>query len=164
IGAITAIVLAGVVDISTTSDDLSIQGFETATIGRGLILSNGDTMDAQHDFVNEILDSPVPDHSIVMAGFVFPQLVVRDRGRMDPRILQKDYQAISMLSDRGEAVDEKRDVRYVWLLSYPAFQKLRAEGYNFFLVPDAAGGTAGLYYYRPQLFGATFLRLDRPAP
>lgn len=163
-GAVFAILLAGVVDISTTSDDLSVAAFKTATFGRGLILSNGDTMDAQHDFVDEILRAPVPDHSVVMAGFVFPQLVVRERGRMDARILQRDYSAISMLSDRGEAVDEKHDVRYVWLLSYPAFQALRAEGYNFFLVPDAAGGTAGLYYYRPQLFGATFLRLDRPAP
>jgi hypothetical protein len=164
VGATVAIIVAGVVDITTPSDELNVSGFKSATIGRGLLLSNADTMSAQHDFVNEILRSPVPDHSVVMAGFVFPQLAVRERGRLDSRILQRDHSAISMLSDRGEAVDEQRDVRYVWLLTYPAFQSLRAQGYNFFLVPDAAGGTAALYYYRPQLWGASVLKLDRPAP
>jgi hypothetical protein len=163
-GAVSAIILAGVVDVTTPSDDLTLASFKSATLGHGLILSNGDTMDAQHDFVNEILRAQVPDHSVVMAGFVFPQLAVRERKQLDSRILQRDYSAISMLSDRGEAIDERRDVRYVWLLTYQAFQSLRGEGYSFFLVPDAAGGTAALYSYRPQLFGATFLRLDRPAP
>ena len=163
-GATIAIILAGVVDVTTPSDELSVSTFKSATVGRGLILSNADTMAAQHDFVDEILRSPVPDHSLVMAGFVFPQLAVRERERLESRILQRDHTAISMLSDRGEAVNKERDIRYVWLLTYPAFQSLRAEGYNFFLVPDAAGGVAALYYYRPQIFGATFLKLDRPAP
>jgi hypothetical protein len=121
-------------------------------------------MDAQRDFVQEVLNSPVPDHSVVMAGFVFPQLAVRERGRLEARILERDYDAISMLSDRGEAVDKKRDVRYVWLLTYDTFMALRSQGYSFFLVPDAAGGTSALYSYRPTLLGATFLRLNRPAP
>jgi hypothetical protein len=69
-----------------------------------------------------------------------------------------------MLSDRGEAVDEARDVRYVWLLTYDAYMALRSQGYSFFLVPDAAGGTSALYDYRPTLLGATFLELDRFAP
>jgi len=163
-GAVSAIIVAGIVDVTTPADDLTLGSFKSATLGRGLILSNGDTMTAQHDFVDEILKAQVPDHSVVMAGFVFPQLAVRERKHLDSRILQRDYTAISMLSDRGEAIDEQRDVRYVWLLTYQAFQSLRGEGYSFFLVPDAAGGTAALYFYRPQLFGATFLRLDRPAP
>jgi hypothetical protein len=69
-----------------------------------------------------------------------------------------------MLSDRGEAVDTVRDVRYVWLLTYDTFMALRSQGYSFFQVPDAAGGTAALYDYRPALLGATFLRLDQASP
>jgi hypothetical protein len=164
IGAVVAIIAAGFVDVTTPSDELSLASFRNATIGKGLVLSNAETMTAQHDFVNEIMRSQVPGHSVVMSGFVFPQLAVRQRDQLQSRILQRDYAAISMLSDRGEAVDERRDVRYVWLLTYEAFQHLRAQGYSFFLVPDAAGGTEALYDYRPQLFGATFLRLDRPAP
>jgi hypothetical protein len=95
---------------------------------------------------------------------VYPQLAMRQRENLDIGILEHDYDAISMLSDRGEAVDKQHDIRYVWLLSYDAYMALRSQGYQFFLVPDAAGGTAALYDYRPALLGATFLSLDRPSP
>jgi hypothetical protein len=164
IGTIAAIVFAGVLDITTESDAIGPSSFTTASVGRGLVLSNAQTMAAQHDFVDEIMKADVPDHSVVIAGFVFPQLAVRERDRTDARILQRDYQAISMLSDRGEAVDEKRDIRYVWLLTYEAYEALRSQGYNMYLVPDAAGGTAALYDYRPTLLGASFLKLERQSP
>jgi hypothetical protein len=163
-GAIVAILLAGVVDITTPSDALDFSSVRSASIGRGLILSNGDTMSAQREFVDEVMSASVPGHSVVMAGFVYPQLAVRGRDHLDLRVLQRDYDAISMLSDRGEAVEGGRDVRYVWLLTFDTFMALRSEGYSFFLVPDAAGGTAALYDYRPSLFGAIFLDLDRPSP
>jgi hypothetical protein len=164
IGTITAIVFAGVLDITTESDAIGPSSFTTASIGRGLILSNAQTMEAQHDFVDEIMKADVPDHSVVMAGFIFPQLAERERDLTDAKILQRDYQAISMLSDRGEAVDEKRDIRYVWLLTYETYEALRSQGYNMYLVPDAAGGTAALYNYRPTLLGASFLKLERQSP
>ena len=164
VGAVTLILVAGVVDLTTPSDALDVGTFRQASLGRGLILSNADTMSAQHRFVDEVLSAEVPDHTVVMAGFVFPQLAIRERDRLDSRILERDYEAISMLADRGEAVDAARDIRYVWLLTYDTFIALRSQGYNFFQVPDAAGGTAALYDYRPALFGATFLELDQTAP
>ena len=164
VAATAAILVAGVIDVTTPSDALDLGTFRQASIGRGLILSNADTMSAQRRFVEEVLSAEVPEHTVVMSGFVFPQLAVRGRDRLDSRILERDYGAISMLSDRGEAVDVGRDVRYVWLLTYDTFIALRSQGYNFFLVPDAAGGTAALYDYRPTLFGATFLELDQSAP
>ncbi len=163
-GAIAAIVFAGVFDITTESDELGPSSFKTASVGRGLILSNGVTMTAQHDFVDDVMNADVPDHSVVMSGFVFPQLAVRERANLESKILQVDHGAISMLSDRGEAVNEKRDVRYVWLLTYDTYEALRSQGYSFYLVPDAQGGTAALYDYRPTLLGATFLKLDRQSP
>lgn len=163
-GAIAAIILAGLVDITTPEDDIGVSGLGSAQIGKGLILSNANTMTLQRQFVEEVLAAEVPEHSVVMSGFVFPQLAVRERDRLEPRILQHDYGAISILSDRGEAIEKTRDVRYVWLLTYDAFLALRSQGYAFFQVPDAAGGAAALYDYRPALLGASFLRLDRAAP
>jgi hypothetical protein len=163
-GAITAILLAGVVDITTPGDEFNLDSFTTAEIGRGLILSNADTMRIQREFSEDVLSAEVPNHSLVMTGFIFPQFAVREWDELDFNVLEHDYDAISLLSDRGESVDAARDVRYVWLLTYDSFLALRSEGYSFFLVPDAAGGTAALYDYRPTLFGATFLALDRAAP
>jgi len=159
--AVGAILLAGVVDITTPGEGLSLT---SATVGKGLVLSNAETMSAQRAFVEEIMAADVPDGSLVMTGFIFPQLAVRERDRLDARILEHDYEAISMLSDRGEAVDEARDIRYVWLVNYETFEALRSQGYSMFMVPDAAGSTVALYEYRPALFGATFLRLDQPSP
>jgi hypothetical protein len=163
-GVVAAIIFAGLVDITTPSDDISPTAFSGATVGKGLLLSNAETMDNQQAFVKDIMRARVPDHSVVIAGFIYPQLALRERDRLDLRILERDYDAISMLSDRGEAVDTARDIHYVWLLTYDAFMALRSQGYNFFIVPDAAGGTAALYDYRPTLFGATFLPLERTAP
>ncbi|HLF71321.1 MAG TPA: hypothetical protein VI759_04145, partial [Dehalococcoidia bacterium] len=150
-GAVVCILLAGVVDITTPSDNIGPGSWRDASAGKGLVLSNAETMDAQRDFVDEIMRATVPEHSVVMTGFIFPQIAVRERGRLDSRILQRDFGAISMLSDRGEADDEQNDIRYVWLLTYESYQAMQAQGYAFFLVPDAAIGTAALYDYRPTL-------------
>lgn len=165
IGVVAVIILAGFVDITTPGDGLAGPGeLREARLGRGLVLSNVVTMNAQKAFVDDILDSDIPNHSVVMAGFVYPQLAMRTRNEFDVRIIQRDYEAISMISDRGETVDTERDIRYVWLLTYETFIALRSQGYTFFVVPDAVGGTAHLYDYRPQLFGATFLELTNPSP
>ncbi len=162
--AIGGILLAGVLDITTPGDDVDIASLSSARLGRGLVLSNADTMSSQREFATRVAAADIPDRSVVMAGFIFPQLSVRERDRLDERILQRDFNAISMLSDRGEAVDTQRDIRFVWLLTYEQFLAFRGQGYSFFVVPDSAGATSALYDYRPGLFGATFLHLDQAGP
>jgi hypothetical protein len=162
--AVASILLAGIVDVTTPGQGISPSDLRTATLGNGLLLSNADTMRGQRHFVEQIVDNATPDHSVVLTGFIFPQLVMRESDRLKLKILEHDYQAIAMLSDRGEAVDEKRDIRYVWLLTYDTYESLRAQGYGFYLVPDAGGGTYALYDYRPTLFGATLVNLDGEAP
>ncbi|MPZ50157.1 MAG: DUF2029 domain-containing protein [Dehalococcoidia bacterium] len=164
IGSIAAILFAGLADITTPGDSLNLTSLRSASVGRGLVLSNAETMEIQRQFVEDIMGNDVPDHSVVMTGFIFPQLAVRERDRLEARIVQRDYEAISMLSDRGEAVDTERDIHYVWLLTYESFNALRSQGYAFYQVPDAAGSTGHLYDYRPGLLGASFLNLDRTAP
>jgi hypothetical protein len=161
---VLAILAAGLIDITIHEGPLNPSSLRNAGIGKGLLLSNVETMQNQTEFVREVLASPVPDHSVVMVGFVYPQLAVRTWERFDVGIVEKDYEAISMLSDRGQAIDKEHDIRYVWLLTYPEFEALRSEGYAFFLVPDAAGGAAALYDYRPALFGAEFLNLGGASP
>jgi hypothetical protein len=163
-GAVAAILLAGVVDVTTPDEGFDAEAFRSATLGKGLILSNAETMDLQRKFVQEVVNADVPDHSVVMTGFIFPQLAVRERGRLDSRILRRDYAGISMLSDRGETVDEARDVRYVWLVDYNTYLALRDQGYLILQVPDAATSTAALYDYRPGILGAAYLRLNQEAP
>jgi hypothetical protein len=162
--AVGAIFLAGFVDVTTPSDELDAASLRQATLGKGLVLSNAETMKAQRDFVGEVTSAAVPEHSVVMTGFIFPQLAVREREALQARILERDYDAISMLSDRGEAVDPGRDVRYVWLLTYDKFLELRAEGYSVFVVRDASKSVASLYGYHPTLLGASYLNIEHAGP
>jgi hypothetical protein len=163
-GAVAAILLAGFLDVTTPTEGFDAESFRSATLGKGLILSNADTMDLQRKFVEEVVAADKPDHSVVMTGFIFPQLAVRERDHLDARILRRDYAGISMLSDRGEAVDEARDIRYIWLADYNTFMALREQGYAMFQVLDAATSTAAVFDYRPGILGTTFLRLTQEAP
>ncbi|HEX5367946.1 MAG TPA: hypothetical protein VFY10_00880, partial [Dehalococcoidia bacterium] len=162
--SIIAILFAGAFDLTTPGDQLTLASLKTARPGWGLLISNAETMQGQHEFIDHIMANDLPDHSVVLAGFIYPQLAVRERDKLHSQILQRDYGAISMLTDRGESVDNAHDVRYVWLVTYDTFQALVSQGYSFYLVPDAVGSTPALYKYRPNLFGATFLYLDRSGP
>ena len=76
---------------------------------------------------------------------------MRNKDRLDMGILERDHRAISMLTDRGEAVDTAKDIHYVWLLKYDAFEAFRQQGYKFFYVHDAEGGNAVVFHFRPGL-------------
>lgn len=162
--ALAVILLAGFVDITSPGDTVNLDTFANARLGAGMLLSDLDTLRNQRDFADEVVQAEVPPHSVVLTGFIFPELAVLHRDELRFAILDRDYKAISMLSDRGEAVDEARDVRYVWLLKYKDFLALRQDGYRFYYVLDARRSTAGLYDYRPPYFGAQKLYLERESP
>ena len=162
--ALAVILLAGFVDITSPGDTVNLHTFANARLGEGMLLSDLDTLRNQTDFADEVWQAEVPPHSVVMTGFIFPELTVLHRHELRFGILDRDYGAISMLSDRGEAVDEGRDIRYVWLLKYDDFLVLRQQGYRFYYVVDARRSTAGLFDYRPDYFGAKKLDLARESP
>jgi hypothetical protein len=162
--ALAVILLAGFVDITSPGDAVNMDTFAEARLGGGMLLSDLDTLRSQMDFADEVREAEVPPHSVVMTGFIFPELTVLYRGDLRLGILDRDYGAISMLSDRGEAVDEARDVRYVWLLEYDNFLALEEQGYHFYYVVDARRSTPGLFEYRPPYFGAKKLDLERESP
>lgn len=159
------ILLAGFVDLTSPGDEINAEAFTNARIGKGMLLSSLETMDNQIEFAEEVRDEiPVPNHSVVMMGFTYPHFAVLNHDRFENAILEKDYRAISMLSDRGVTIDRERDVLYVWLLKYETFLELRRQGYRFFYVPDVARSTANVFGYRPGYYGAEELPTSRESP
>jgi hypothetical protein len=163
--AVLAVILvAGFIDITSPGDTVNLDTFTNARLGGGMLFSDMDTLRSQMDFADEVREAKVPPHSVVLTGFIFPELAVLHRDELSVGILDHDYGAISMLSDRGEAVDEARDVRYMWLLEYDNFLALKEQGYRFYYVVDARRSTPGLFDYRPPYFGASKLDLERESP
>lgn len=159
------ILVAGFVDLTSPGDEINTEAFTNARIGKGMLLSSLETMDNQVKFANEVRDEiSVPRHSVVMMGFTYPHFAVLNHDRFENAILEKDYRAISMLSDRGVTIDRERDVLYVWLLKYETFLDLRRQGYRFFYVPDVARSTVNVFKYRPGYYGAEELPTSRESP
>lgn len=160
-GAVAAIVLAGFVDITTPGDEISLSDVREARIGRGLVLSNAETMRLQLDFVDDVEALDVPPKTVVSLGFIYPHFAVLNRDRLEIGILEEDTHSISQLSDKGKATDAEREVVYVWLLDYEDFVRFRDEGYSFRVTQDANRSTVALYDYRPALMGAQVIDLGR---
>ena len=160
-GAVAIVILAGFVDLTSPGDEITTETFTNAEIGKGLILSNQETQELQRDFVADLWAQEVPNRSVVSLGFIYPQFAVRHRDDLEIGILEVDRSSISQLSDKGKATDLDRDVTYVWLLEWDAFEEFRNQGYSMFHTLDAGRSTAGLYDYRPALFGSTPLDLGR---
>ncbi|MGD0114796.1 MAG: hypothetical protein ABSC13_02175 [Dehalococcoidia bacterium] len=153
---LAVVVLAGFVDItSPNSDHVNKEKFTGAQIGAGMVLSDLNTMTTQRAYADDLAAVDIPPHSVVFIGTIFPQFAMRNKDRLELGILERDHSAISMLTDRGEAVDTAKDVHYVWLLKYDTFEAFRQQGYQFFYVHDAEGGNAVVFHYRPAYFGAT---------
>src|SRR6476646_9202612 len=113
--AVLAIMVAGIIDITTPGVGLQLSDVKNARPGQGLVLSNKITQDGQREFARQVMSDQVPDHAVVMIGYIFPEAAVRNHDRLELRVLEHDYDAISMLSDRGEAYDPVHDIHYFWL-------------------------------------------------
>jgi hypothetical protein len=162
-GAVAVIVLSGFVDLTSPGDEINSEAFTNARFGNGLVLANRETMLAQRDFVRDLANLEVPDNTIVVTGFVYPQFAVEYRDRLRLGFLEEDRSSISQLSDKGKAevLDESRRVMYVWLLDYDDFVRFQNLKYNFLYTRDAGRSTAALYDYRIGLFGGKVIDLGR---
>jgi hypothetical protein len=156
------IVLSGFVDITSPGDEeVSKQTFTSAQIGAGMMLSDLDTLKSQRAYAVDLAAVDIPPHSVVFTGSIYPQFSMRNKGRLDLGILERDHGAISMLTDRGEAVDRENDIHYVWLLKYDVFEAFREQGYNVYYVYDAEGGNAAVFHFRPAYYDATEILAGR---
>ncbi|MEX1255515.1 MAG: glycosyltransferase family 87 protein [Dehalococcoidia bacterium] len=170
VALLAVVVLSGFVDITSPEDEGEVgsKTFTSAGIGRGMVLSDVDTLHNQRAFADEIWalhkgrDPSQP--AVVITGFIYPQLVMRHKDDLDIGIFEKDIEAISQLSDKGVATDRAANVQYFWLLEYDAFQELKESGKAIYFTGDAATSTYHVYGYRPAYFGATKLALTRENP
>jgi hypothetical protein len=169
VGALAIVVVSGFVDITSPGDALSginASTFTGARIGKGMLLSDIETLDNQREFARELREvslsrETVREPAIVIVGFIYPELVVLHKDELDVDILEDDLEAISQLSDKGIARDKTRAVEYVWLLELEEFLGFQERGTNIYFTADAARSTLSVYGYRPALFGATKLQLSR---
>jgi hypothetical protein len=160
-GTIAVILLAGWVDLTSPGEEINSEAFTNASPGKGLVLSNRETMQNQLDYVREIEQQQIANNTVFSLGFVYPIFAVENRDRLRIDILEKDESSISQLSDKGKAVDEERNIVYAWLLDWDDYQRMQREAYAFAHTLDAGRSTAGLYDYRPALLGSTVVDLGR---
>lgn len=160
-GTIAVIVLAGFVDLTTPGEEVAFSDIANARPGRGLVLSNEDTMRAQIDFVREIEELEIEIKTVVSLGFIYPHFAVLNRDHLEIGILEKDLQVVSQLSDMGKATDPETDIVYVWLLDYDQYRQYLSDGYRMRVTQDANRSTAALYDYRPALFDVNVIDLGR---
>lgn len=173
--AMVAIVLAGFVDIMSSDDTsgLSASTFTSASLGKGMLLSDRDTLQNQMDFAHEVrsltsTNNDILKPAVVMVGFIYPELAMLYEHDLTIGILGKDIDAISQLSDKGRACDPSCAVapriEYVWLLDYDTFLEYKNDGKTIYVTPDAERSTYAVYHYRPEYFGAIELPLSRDNP
>ena len=171
VSTLAVIAVAGFVDITSPDDTIGINSstFTSARVGKGMLLSDLDTLRNQLDFAEELRELTITNDDIalpavVITGFIFPELVVLFEDELTIEILEEDVQAISQLSDKGVATDEGRDIKYVWLLEYDQFLRFQREGRTIYYTADAARSTFAVYGYRPGYLRAIELPLSRENP
>ena len=171
VAALAVVVLAGFVDVTANGGTLDIE-MSTVTdtrIGKGMLLTDIDTLQDQRDFARELRElttngEQVKTPAVVVTGSIYPQFAVRFRDELALGILDEDEEAISQLSDLGLAVDVERSIEYVWLLDRERFDQLKEEGKNLYFTADAARRALALFGYRPSSLGAFELPLSREEP
>jgi hypothetical protein len=91
------------------------------------------------NYANELANTSVPEHSVVLTGAIFPDFAVLSWQRFHFEIFDRYRASISMLSDDGLMRDSARDVVYLASPDRPELiEGLRAQGYQV-LKTDPAG-------------------------
>ena len=173
--ALAAIVLAGFVDVTSPDDVVGINSstFTSARVGKGMLLSDIDTLRNQRDFAEEVRQMTserrdIKKPAVVIVGFIYPELAMLFQDELEIGVLEDDESAISQLSDKGHACDPRCNVlptiEYVWLLEFDRFQRYLEEERTIYYTADAARSTLAVYGYRPGYFKALELPLSRENP
>ena len=173
--ALVAIVVSGFVDVTSPDDVIGIDlsTFTSARIGKGMLLSDIDTLKNQRNFAEEVREitterREIRNPAVVVVGFIYPELAMLFKDELDIAVLEDDKSAISQLSDKGHACDPRCDdrpaIEYVWLLDYDRLQRYITEQRTIYYTADAARSTFAVYGYRPGYFGGLELPLSRENP
>ena len=175
VAVLGVIIVAGFIDVTSPDDTAGIDAstFTSARLGRGMLLSDIDTLRNQKDFAEELRELTTTHRGIrtpatIVVGFIYPELVTLFQDDLDIEVLEKDRSAISQLSDKGHACEPicgtRPTLEYVWLLDFDTFQRYKSNGRFIYYTADAARSTFAVYGYRPGYFGAFELQLSRDNP
>jgi len=162
VAVLSVIVVTGFVDITSPGDTIGLDAatFTGAGIGKGMLLSDIETLNNQLDFARELREVSIREaksgrQNVVMMGFIYPEFVMLYQDELSIGILEEDREAISQLSDKGLAVDEERRIQYVWLLEFDrepcvcGFKQYWEDDSPIWFTADAARSTFAVYGYRP---------------
>lgn len=84
------------------------------------------------DFAEDIPREPVPPQSVVLTLGAFPDVAVLWWDRLDYAIVERDLNAVSMLSDNGSLRGRERDVVYLAVSEPEVLRRLRGQGYSVY--------------------------------
>ena len=138
--ALPAIVLAAVLGGFV---DLTIQGvhnFDPAIAAREVrpswreanLFHDYRTRTRWRSFAGRIPQAEVPPRSVVLTLGAFPDVAVVNWDRLRYTIVERDLEAVSMISDNGALWDDARDVVYLAVSEPAILDRFRAEGYTVY--------------------------------
>lgn len=133
---VVVILVSGVIDL----DISAMHNFDLRTFARTVRPCHS-CAEYAHDrqlrtlyihYATELGHTPIPPHTVVLTGGVFPDFAVINWNRFHYEVIDRDRGAVSMLADDGALRDESHDVLY---LASPrrleVLTRLRQQGYAF---------------------------------
>ncbi|MGH2602101.1 MAG: hypothetical protein ACRDJ9_22280, partial [Dehalococcoidia bacterium] len=133
---VVATLLSGVVDL----DIQRIHNFDPAIAAREVrpswraatLWNDARTRTRWQRFAERIGETPVPPHSAVLTLGAFPDVAGLNWNRLRYEIIDRDLDAVSMLSDKGALWDDDNDVVYLAVSEPRILDRLRAQGYAIY--------------------------------
>ncbi len=148
---LAAVVFAGVFDINLAR----VHGWSTLTdlgvtrSGAGLWHDRSTRLLYRH-YAATLAGIPVPRHTVVLTGGVFPVFAVMEWDRFHYEVARYEISAVSELSDNGAMVDRAHDVIYLAAPDQPILDQYLREGYTFLRAePREPDWTAELHVEMP---------------
>jgi hypothetical protein len=133
---VTATLLSGVADLTIQN----IHNF-SPTIAAREVRSSWKDATLWHDlrtrtrwraYAERIGNAEIPPHSVVLTLGAFPDVAVINWDRFRYTIVERDRDAVSMLSDNGALWDDGRDVVYLAVSEPHILDQFRSQGYTIY--------------------------------
>jgi hypothetical protein len=85
-----------------------------------------------HRYAERITAEPVAERSVILTGGAFPVVAVTAWDRLRYEIVERDLNAVSMISDNGSLWNDRRDVIYLAVSEPRIIEQFRAAGYSIY--------------------------------
>src|SRR5207237_1075706 len=148
-----ALLLGGFLDIYTASPSgwRSPAALLHVRPSAGLVIRDYQLRRDRLALVRQVVDLPLPSHSLLTAGFSFPVVMELHRQQLHLTLPDGYLRQIGPLTDNARGSDE-RDRVYVWLLPQGEARRFQLEGYELYTLDFSRehGRPAEVRIYRPE--------------